>query len=162
VTGTSNIGQSEISAAANATYFLEHLQDYHDSIATIDTYRTLHDFISKQVEGVNELLDVGNGGVFAYDTSRVGSITAIDLFSRGPASRHRRDVFSEKWPCAAGQRFGHTRERRHIRYGPDGDAPPPLDRRGLAIELAEYLPRRCRKVAACSSRADGCWWSNPA
>src|SRR6266568_2609153 len=76
----SDSGQSEISAAANATYFLEHLREYHHSIASIDTYRIFHDFISKKLEGVHELLDVGNGGVFAYDTSRVGSITAIDLF----------------------------------------------------------------------------------
>ncbi len=73
-------GQSEVSAAANAAYFLEHLREYHDSVATIDTYKTLHDFVSKEVEGVNELLDVGNGGVFVYDTSRIGTITAVDLF----------------------------------------------------------------------------------
>jgi len=78
VIGTS--GQSEASAAANAAYFLEHLREYHDSVATIDTYKTLHEFISKEVEGVNRLLDVGNGGVFAYDTTQIRSITAIDLF----------------------------------------------------------------------------------
>jgi SAM-dependent methyltransferase len=77
---TKTAGQSEVSAAANAAYFLQHLREYHDSVAAIDTYMTLHNFISKEVEGVNELLDVGNGGVFAYDTSQVGSITAIDLF----------------------------------------------------------------------------------
>jgi hypothetical protein len=77
---TRTAGQSEVSAAANAAYFLQHLGEYHDSVAAIDTYKTLHNFISKEVEGVNELLDVGNGGVFAYDTSQLGSITAIDLF----------------------------------------------------------------------------------
>jgi ubiquinone/menaquinone biosynthesis C-methylase UbiE len=77
---TKTAGQSEVSAAANAAYFLQHLREYHDSVAAIDTYKTLHNFISKEVEGVSELLDVGNGGVFAYDTSPVGSITAIDLF----------------------------------------------------------------------------------
>ena len=80
VTNAPDIGQSETSAAANAAYFLKHLREYHDFVATIDTYRTLHDFVSEKVAGVNELLDVGNGGVFAYDTSQVGSITAIDLF----------------------------------------------------------------------------------
>jgi ubiquinone/menaquinone biosynthesis C-methylase UbiE len=77
---TKTPGQSKVSAAANAAYFLEHLREYHDSVATIDTYKTLHDFISREVEGANELLDVGNGGVFAYDTTRIRSITAIDLF----------------------------------------------------------------------------------
>src|SRR6266481_8842053 len=73
-------GQSNASVAANVSYFLEHLSEYHDSIRNIDTYRTLHQFISKEVAGVGELLDIGNGGVFDYDTSQVGSITAIDLF----------------------------------------------------------------------------------
>jgi SAM-dependent methyltransferase len=80
VTNAPDTGQSETSAAANTAYFLKHLREYHDSVATIDTYRTLHDFVSEKVVGVNKLLDVGNGGVFAYDTSQVGSITAIDLF----------------------------------------------------------------------------------
>ena len=73
-------GQSDASVASNVSYFLEHLSEYRDSIRNIDTYRTLHQFISKEVAGVSELLDIGNGGVFDYDTSQVGSITAIDLF----------------------------------------------------------------------------------
>jgi SAM-dependent methyltransferase len=73
-------GQSEVSVASNVSYFLEHLSEYHDSVRDIDTYKTLHQFISNEVAGVSELLDIGNGGVFDYDTSRVGSITAIDLF----------------------------------------------------------------------------------
>ena len=77
---TETPGQSEVSTTANAAYFLQHLREYRDSVAAIDTYKTLHDLVSKEVAGVNELLDVGNGGVFAYDTSQVGSITAIDLF----------------------------------------------------------------------------------
>jgi SAM-dependent methyltransferase len=76
----SHSGQSEASVASNASYFLEHLSEYHESVRDIDTYKTLHQFISKKVAGVGELLDIGNGGVFDYDTSRVGSITAIDLF----------------------------------------------------------------------------------
>jgi hypothetical protein len=30
--------------------------------------------------GVGELIDIGNDGVFDYDTSLVTSITAVDLF----------------------------------------------------------------------------------
>jgi SAM-dependent methyltransferase len=77
---TANVGQSGASIASNAKYFLEHLQEYEKGVAEIDTYRTIHGFISKEVSGVKELLDVGNGGVFAYDTSVVGAITALDLF----------------------------------------------------------------------------------
>ncbi len=76
----SGTGQSRDSVAANARYFLEHLNEYDRSVAQIDTYATIHRFISRKVAGVERLLDVGNGGVFCYDTASVGSITAIDLF----------------------------------------------------------------------------------
>ena len=73
-------GQTESSISANTDYFLNNLNDYQKSVANIDTYRRIHDFISKKVGGVGHLLDIGNGGVFDYDTSGVGRITAIDLF----------------------------------------------------------------------------------
>ena len=76
----SGTGQSSDSVAANARYFLEHLNEYDRSVAEIDTYATIHRFISRKVAGIERLLDVGNGGVFCYDTASVGSITAIDLF----------------------------------------------------------------------------------
>jgi SAM-dependent methyltransferase len=36
--------------------------------------------ITREVAGTARLLDVGNGGVFQYDTDRVGEIIAVDLF----------------------------------------------------------------------------------
>ena len=90
-------GQSETSIAANTQYFLEHLKEYEQSVAAIDTYKRIHDFISERVAGITDLLDVGNGGVFAYDTARIGSITAIDLFLEDlPA-----DVISQYFPSNA-------------------------------------------------------------
>ena len=80
MTDKPSTGQSGASVASNAKYFLEHLQEYERGVAEIDTYRTIHEFISNKVSGVKELLDVGNGGVFAYDTQNVGEITALDLF----------------------------------------------------------------------------------
>jgi SAM-dependent methyltransferase len=72
--------QSEASIAANTKYFLEHLQEYETSVSQIDTYKTIRRFISERIAGVGNLLDVGNGGVFDYDTTQVERITAIDLF----------------------------------------------------------------------------------
>jgi SAM-dependent methyltransferase len=80
VNKTHPVGQSGQSASANVHYFLEHLREYESSVAEIDTYQTIHDHISAQVAGVGRLLDIGNGGVFCYDTSAIGSITAVDLF----------------------------------------------------------------------------------
>jgi SAM-dependent methyltransferase len=72
--------QSEASVAANARYFLEHIHEYESAVSKIDTYATIRQFISVRVAGVSELLDVGNGGVFDYDTAKVGRICAVDLF----------------------------------------------------------------------------------
>jgi ubiquinone/menaquinone biosynthesis C-methylase UbiE len=72
--------QSSASIAANATYFLRNIEEYDHHIQTIDTYRRIHDFITRAVDRTGSLLDIGNGGVFPYDTSGVGQITALDLF----------------------------------------------------------------------------------
>jgi SAM-dependent methyltransferase len=72
--------QSHTSTAANTKYFLEHLQEYETSVSQIDTYETIRRLISQRIAGTRELLDVGNGGVFDYDTTVVERITAIDLF----------------------------------------------------------------------------------
>jgi SAM-dependent methyltransferase len=73
-------GQSDQSIAANAAYFLEQLKEYEYSVAHIDSYKAIHRHISDRVAGVGHLIDIGNGGVFVYDTAGVEAITAIDLF----------------------------------------------------------------------------------
>jgi SAM-dependent methyltransferase len=41
--------------------------------------------VERELRGVGELLDVGNGGFFNYDTGLVGHVTAVDLFLKeGP------------------------------------------------------------------------------
>ena len=32
------------------------------------------------MDRTNKLCDIGNGGVFNYDVSRIGQVTAVDLF----------------------------------------------------------------------------------
>ena len=83
--------QSESSAAANAAYFLGNIDTYRNLVSTIDTYRTINEFISGKVAGVDSLIDIGNGGVFDYDPSKVKTITAVDLFFAGipPELLHR-------------------------------------------------------------------------
>lgn len=72
--------QTPDSIRANAGYFLNNIKEYEHHVREIDSYAKIHDFISSKVHGVNRLLDVGNGGVFAYDTTGIGEITALDLF----------------------------------------------------------------------------------
>jgi SAM-dependent methyltransferase len=71
-------GQDATSARQNAEFFA---RDKHGrDAAELDTYRLIREAITREVAGAHELLDVGNGGVFEYDTSQVKSIVAVDLF----------------------------------------------------------------------------------
>lgn len=71
-------GQDATSAEQNAEFFArdKHARD----VADLDTYRNIREVITREVAGTGLLLDVGNGGVFEYDTSRVERIVAVDLF----------------------------------------------------------------------------------
>jgi hypothetical protein len=71
-------GQDAQSAAANADYFAGERHGEHAS--TIDSYLLIREALDREIAGIDSMLDVGNGGVFEYDTSAVGSIVAVDLF----------------------------------------------------------------------------------
>jgi SAM-dependent methyltransferase len=53
---------------------------YADHAARLDSHASIREALTAEVRGIERLLDVGNGGVFEYDTSVVGSIVAVDLF----------------------------------------------------------------------------------
>ncbi|MET0957171.1 MAG: hypothetical protein ABWZ18_01555, partial [Solirubrobacterales bacterium] len=78
--------QEPDSAAVNAEFFA---RDTHSrDVAELDTYRHIAAAIQRELAGVERLLDVGNGGIFGYDTSAIGEIVAVDLFlDRLPPSR---------------------------------------------------------------------------
>jgi SAM-dependent methyltransferase len=71
-------GQSAASAEQNKEFFARDTYGRHT--ATLDGYRNIRRAITGELTGTQSLLDVGNGGVFEYDTSVVGSIVAVDLF----------------------------------------------------------------------------------
>ncbi|HEY1236949.1 MAG TPA: class I SAM-dependent methyltransferase [Solirubrobacterales bacterium] len=71
-------GQDANSAEQNAEFFV---RDKHGrDVAELDTYRNIRVAVTEELAGTELLLDVGNGGVFDYDTDRVGEIVAVDLF----------------------------------------------------------------------------------
>jgi SAM-dependent methyltransferase len=71
-------GQDAASADRNAEFFA---RDKHGrDVAALDTYRLIREAVSREVAGARLLLDVGNGGVFEYDTRLVDEIVAVDLF----------------------------------------------------------------------------------
>lgn len=88
-------GQDTVSAEQNADFFA---QDKHGrDVAELDTYRHIREAVTREVAGTDRLLDVGNGGVFDYDTTKVRSIVAVDLFlDRLPASQFPPNVTPRK------------------------------------------------------------------
>src|SRR5260221_7081405 len=80
MSGVTEASQSELAHDKNIRYFLENITAYRDSVAKLDTYEVIRREVSAAVAGIDRLLDIGNGGVFDYDTSRVREIVALDLF----------------------------------------------------------------------------------
>jgi SAM-dependent methyltransferase len=71
-------GQDAANVEQNAEFFA---RDKHGrDVAELDTYRLIREAITREVAGAKRLLDVGNGGVFEYDTDQVEEIVAVDLF----------------------------------------------------------------------------------
>ena len=75
-----SFGQTDISTKKNAQFFLEEHVLYKERIAEIDTYKKLSEVLNLQLSGLKKVLDIGNGGVFDYDTSIIEEIVGLDLF----------------------------------------------------------------------------------
>lgn len=72
-------GQTPQSVEQNRAFFQGN-REYSERIGSLDTYRNIRAAIDREVRGTPHLLDVGNGGVFDYDTTLAERITAVDLF----------------------------------------------------------------------------------
>jgi SAM-dependent methyltransferase len=78
-------GQDAASIAKNAGYF-DTNERYAGRVGALDTYRKIRDAIDPEIAGARRLLDVGNGGVFDYNTDLAEEIVGVDLFlERAPA-----------------------------------------------------------------------------
>lgn len=76
-------GQDTASVAKNASFF-DSNERYAQRVGSLETYRHIRLAIDDEIVGARRLLDVGNGGVFDYDTSLVEEIVGIDLFLDEP------------------------------------------------------------------------------
>lgn len=73
-------GQTEQSVARNTSFFRKHRDEYNKNVQELDTYKAMRASLNETLQGIDRLLDIGNGGVFDYDTTGIGSIVALDLF----------------------------------------------------------------------------------
>jgi hypothetical protein len=71
-------GQDKASVVKNAKYF-DANERYANKVGALDTYRNIRSAIGPEIAGSEILLDVGNGGVFDYDTSLAKRIVGVDL-----------------------------------------------------------------------------------
>ncbi len=72
--------QTERSQESNASFFLDEIEGYGERVGNLDTYQYIRDSINEAIAGSESLVDIGNGGVFDYDTTLVKQILAVDLF----------------------------------------------------------------------------------
>jgi SAM-dependent methyltransferase len=88
-------GQETSTAEQNAEFFAR--EKHGRDVAELDTYRNIRETVTREIAGTELLLDVGNGGVFDYDTTQVGRIVAVDLFlDRLPASHFPPNVSARR------------------------------------------------------------------
>jgi hypothetical protein len=59
--------------------FFSKNQNYQKNILNLDTYKILYDGVTKHLAGYKKLLDIGHGGAFDYDTSKIEKIIGLDL-----------------------------------------------------------------------------------
>ncbi len=72
--------QAESIKKKNEDFFQTHFDSYQSMVESLDTYKNIFRVVNKEVAGIPSLIDIGNGGVFAYDPQLVSKITAVDLF----------------------------------------------------------------------------------
>ncbi|HEV7528649.1 MAG TPA: methyltransferase domain-containing protein [Solirubrobacteraceae bacterium] len=72
-------GQDAASVAKNAQFFDANGR-YAERVGTLETYKQIRNAVDPEIAGSLRLLDVGNGGVFDYDTSLAQQVVGVDLF----------------------------------------------------------------------------------
>jgi SAM-dependent methyltransferase len=63
----------------NSEWFHEN-DHYMETQARLECYQHIQRAVEREVRGEGDVLDVGNGGFFNYDTALAGHVTAVDLF----------------------------------------------------------------------------------
>jgi SAM-dependent methyltransferase len=74
-----NASGSSVSINANIQWFRGN-ESYAKTQASLAHYRYVALMVNREIQNAGEMLDVGNGGFFNYDTTRINHVTALDLF----------------------------------------------------------------------------------
>jgi SAM-dependent methyltransferase len=74
-----SLGQDTASVAQNSKFFTDVNERYAKLLTSMETYRQVSRVVGREIAGTGRLLDVGNGGVFDYDTGLAEEIVGVDL-----------------------------------------------------------------------------------
>jgi SAM-dependent methyltransferase len=71
--------QDDLAVEKNKDFFADN-EAYARNVEGLETYLNIREVVNREIAGRRRLLDIGNGGVFDYDTSLVPEIVGVDLF----------------------------------------------------------------------------------
>ncbi len=108
---------TQATVETNSAWFNEN-DGYIENQSKLTVYKNIKLVVEHEIRGVRNLLDVGNGGFFNFDTSLVDHCTAVDLFlAEGPGptpnSTFRKGSFmdlpcpSDEYDCVMQQNVLH-------------------------------------------------------
>jgi SAM-dependent methyltransferase len=150
--------------------WFDHNDGYAQAQAKLECYQHIQRIVEREVRGAENLLDIGNGGFFNYDTALAGHVTALDLFLESgpgptPNSVFRRGSFldlpfaDETFDCVLQQNVLHHVTGRTVRQNyanlkrclgemyrclrPGGKAVVIESTVGMLFNLFETLVYRC-------------------
>lgn len=71
--------QDNVSVKKNKLFFAKN-EAYAARVGGLATYQNIRNVIDRGIRGHARVIDIGNGGVFDYDTSLVDQVVGVDLF----------------------------------------------------------------------------------
>jgi SAM-dependent methyltransferase len=118
-------GLEQATVASNSAWFNDN-HDYAAKQSRLECYQHMQRIVEREIRGVGQLLDVGNGGFFNYDTRLADEVTAVDLFLEDgpgptPNSTFRRGSFlalpcpDRSFDCVLEQNVFHHVTGRGVR-----------------------------------------------
>src|SRR5437879_6154990 len=72
-------GLQQTTVATNIQWFNEN-DHYAESQSKLECYQNIQKIVEREIRAQGDVLDVGNGGFFNYDTALANHVTAVDLF----------------------------------------------------------------------------------
>jgi hypothetical protein len=136
--------QDPLSRRQNEDFFRGN-DTYARNVTRLETYMNISAAVSNAIAGARRLLDVGNGGVFVYNTTLATEIVGVDLFlgDHAPSATPANVVLrqGDAWRCRSPTRATTSSSTT----------------RSSTTWSAATSTRRSPTSGSRSAKHDGCW-----